>query len=166
MAYSVTSAVVSDQKSTPVAKVNPVEKGGAVRSAYGFATVVATTAGQTNAFVRIPARARIERITAINATMGDGALALDIYRTNEVRVTTAGSVMAIFPLTAHTEAVPLDPARSAANAAKDISTWFVTAIGTAGATNDVEFDLVGVVLTVSTGTAVPVGLQVEYVVPE
>jgi hypothetical protein len=166
MAYSVTSAVVSDQKATPIAKVSPVEKGGVVRSAYGFATVLATTVGQTNAFVRIPARARIESITAVNATMGDGALAFDLYRTNETRITTGGSVMAIFALTAHTEAAPLAPARSEANMAKDLATWFATAIGTAGATNDVEFDLIGVVLTVSTGTAVPVGIQVQYVSPD
>lgn len=166
MAYSVTSSVVSDQKATPVAKVNPVEKGGVVRSAYGFATIVATTAGQTNAFVRIPARARIERVTMINATMGDGALDFDLYRTNETRITLAGAVMADCALTAHTEAAPLNLARSEANAAKDIATWFSTQFGTAGATGDVEVDLVGVVITVSTGTAVPVGVQVEYVSPE
>jgi len=166
MAYSITSAVVSDQKASPIAKVNPIKKGGAVRSAYGFATVVATTVGQTNAFVRIPARARIESLVMVNATMGDGALALDLYRTNETRITTGGSIMAIAPLTAHTEAAPLAPARSEANMAKDLATWFATQFGTAGATGDAEVDLVGVVLTVSTGTAVPVGLQVTYVVPE
>jgi len=166
MAYSVTSSVVSDQKTVPIAKVSPIEKGGVVRSAYGFATVLATTAGQTNAFVRIPARARIERVTAINASMGNGALDFDLYRTNEVAITSAGAVMADFPLTAHTEAAPLALARSEANAAKDLATWFSTQFGTAGATGDVEVDLVGVVITVSTGTAVPVGVQVEYVVPE
>lgn len=166
MAYSVTSSIVSDQKSTPIAKVNPIEKGGSVRSAYGYATIVATTAGQTNAFVRIPARARIESIVAVNAGMGNGALDFDLYRTNETRVTIDGAVMADFPLTAHTEAAPLAPARSEANMAKDLATWFSTAIGTAGATGDVEFDLVGVVITVSTGTAVPVGIQVTYVLPE
>ena len=166
MTYSVTSSVVSDQKTVPFVKVNPTEKDGKVRVAYGFATIVATTAGQTNAFVRIPARARIVRMTAVNATMGDGALDFDLYRTNETRITTAGAVDADFPLTAHTEAAPFTIGRSEANMAKDLATWFSTEFGTAGATGDVEVDLVGVVITVSTGTAVPVGLQVEYVCPE
>jgi len=157
---------VSDQKATPIAKVSPAEKGGTIRSAYGFATIVATTAAQTNAFVRIPARARIVDIAAINATMGDGALDFDLYRTDETRVTLAGSVMADFPLTAHSRATKLATGISEANAAKDLATLFSTAIGTAGATGDVEFDLVGVVITVSSGTAVPVGIEVSYVLPE
>lgn len=166
MAYSVTSSVVSDQKATPIAKVNPVEKGGVIRSAYGFATIVASTAGQTNAFVRIPARARIVEMVMENASMGNGALDLDLYRTNETRVTTAGSLMADVALTAHTKAAALDTLLSEANLAKDLATLFATEIGTAGATNDVEFDIVGVVITTSTGTAVPVGLEVKYVLPE
>jgi hypothetical protein len=166
MAYSVTSSVVSDQKSTPIVKVNQGEKGGRVRSTYGFATIVASTAAQTNAFVRVPARARIERITVLNATMGDGALDLDLYRTNETRITTAGSVMPDMALTAHTEANPLVLDRTEEEMGQTLADWFSTEIGTAGATNDVEFDLVGVVITSSTGTAVPVGMQVEYVLPE
>jgi hypothetical protein len=167
MAYSVMSSVVSQQQATPAAKVSGVSKGAPIRTTYGYATVVATTAGQTNAFVRIPARAKIVGFRAENASMGDGALDFDLYRVDgTTRVTTAGSVLADFPLTGHSLEARVDFALSEANAAKTLEELFTTEIGTAGATGDAEFDLVGVVITVSTGTAVPVGLMVEYVLPE
>lgn len=164
--FSSMSAVYSDQQATPAAKVNPLEKGGVVRQSYGFLTVVATTAAQTNGFLRIPARAKIVGFKAENATMGNGALDFDIYRTNGTRITSAGSFLADFPLTAHSLEAHVDLGLSEANAAKDLKTLFTTEVGTAGATNDVEYDLVGVVITVSTGTAVPIGLLVEYVLPD
>jgi len=160
------SSVVSDQKASPAVKVSSTGKGAPMRTAYGFATVVATTAAQTNAFVRIPARAKIVGFRAENATMGNGALDFDLYRVNETRVTVDGAVLPDFPLTAHSLEARVDFALSEANAAKTLAELFATAIGTAGATGDAEFDLVGVVITVSTGTAVPVGLMVEYVLPE
>ena len=122
---------------------------------------------ETNAFVRIPARAKITAFRAENATMGNGALNFDLYRVDgNTRVTLSGAVLPLFPLTAHSLEAQVDLSLSEANAAKDLATLFTTAIGTAGATGDAEFDLVGVVITVSTGTAVPVGLMVEYVLPE
>lgn len=166
MTYSVMSSVVSDQQATPIAKVNPIKKGGVLRQAYGYLTVVASTAAQTNAFVRIPARAKITALRAENASMGNGALDLDIYRIDGTRITTAGSLLADFPLTAHSLEAQVDLGLSEANAASDLATLFATEIGTAGATGDAEFDLVGVVITVSTGTAVPIGMLVEYTTPE
>jgi len=168
MAYSVMTSVVSDQQSSPAVKLSGVKKGAPVRTAYGFATIVATTAGQTNAFVRIPSRAKIVGFRAENATMGNGALDFDLYRVDSANtaVTLAGQVLADFPLTAHSLEARVDFALSEANAAKTLAELFSTQIGTAGATGDAEFDLVGVVITVSTGTAVPVGLMVEYVLPE
>lgn len=166
MSYDVMSSVVSDQLATPISKINPIKKGGTMRQTYGYATVVATTTAQTTAFVRIPARAKIVGLRAENADMGDGALDLDLYRVDGTRVTLAGAVLADFPLTAHSLEARVDLGLSEANAASDLATLFATAIGTAGATGDAEFDLVGVVITVSTGTAVPVGLMVEYVLPE
>jgi hypothetical protein len=166
MTYSVMTSVVSDQQSSPAVKLSGVKKGAPVRTAYGFATIVATTAGQTNAFVRIPARAKIVGFRAENASMGNGAFDFDLYRVDGTAVTSAGAVLADFPLTGHSLEARVDFALSEANAAKTLAELFVTAIGTAGATGDAEFDLVGVVITVSSGTAVPVGLMVEYVLPE
>lgn len=165
--FSSMSAVYSEQQATPIAKVNSIEKGGVVRQAYGFLTVIASTAAQTNGFLRIPARAKVIGFRAENATMGNGALDFDLYRTNGTRITSAGAgFLADFPLTAHSLEAHVDLGLSEANAAKDLKTLNTTAVGTAGATNDVEYDLVGVVITVSTGTAVPVGIMVEYVLPE
>ena len=144
MTYSVMSSVLSDQQATPVAKVNPIKKGGVKRSAYGYATIVATTVGQTNAMVRIPARARITDLRVENATMGNGALDLDIYRIDGTAVTSAGSLLADFPLTAHSIEARVDLGLTAANGASDLATLFSTQIGTAGATGDAEFDIVGV----------------------
>jgi hypothetical protein len=167
MTYSVMSSVVSDQQATPVAKVNTIKKGGVKRSAYGFVTaVVATTAGQTNALLRIPARARITDLRAENATMGNGAFDLDLYRIDGTAVTSAGALLADFPLTAHSVEARVDLGLSEANGAKDINTLFATQIGTAGSTGDAEYDIVGVVITVSTGTAVAMAVEIEYVLPE
>lgn len=167
MAYSVMSSVLSDQQSTPVVKVNQIKRGGKKRVAYGYATIVATTVGQTNALLRIPGRARISNIRAVNASMGNGALNFDLYRTDEVTaVTSAGALIALVPLTAHTLNSSLDLGLTAANAASDLNTLFATQIGTAAATGDVNFDIVGVVVTVSTGAAVAFGVEVEYVLPE
>ena len=166
MTYSVMSSVVSDQQATPIAKVNQIKKGGKKRATYGYATIVATTVGQTNALVRVPGRARIDTFRAVNASMGNGALNFDIYRTDGTAVTSAGALLALLPLTAHTLNSGVDMGATAANAASDLNTLFATQIGTAGSTGDIEYDIVGVVATVSTGTAVAFGLQVDYVLPE
>lgn len=165
MAHSVTSSVVSDQDATPVAKVNPLEKGGAVRSAFGYLTIVATTAAQTNCFVRVPARARIQDVKASMTSMGNGSVKIGFFRPNGGIAVDDDVITAAMALTAQSRASVFDGPTNA-NRALSIADWLETAIGTAGATEDVELDVVASVVTVSTGTAVAVGLEVEYVLPE
>jgi hypothetical protein len=165
MAHNVTSAVISDQDATPVAKVSPAEKGGTCRAAYGFLTIIASTAAQTNAFVRVPVRARLKDVSARMATMGNGSVKIGFFRPNGGIAIDDDAITAAMALTAQAGASVFD-APTPANRAKTIAEWLATAIGTAGATEDVEVDIVASVVTVSTGTAVAVGLEVDYVSPE
>lgn len=165
MAHSAISAIVSDQDATPAAKVLPHEKGGAVRSAFGYLTIVASTAAQTNAFVRVPVRARIKDVRATMASMGNGSVKIGFFRPNDGIAVDDDAITTAMALTAQTRLSVFD-APTNAQRAQTIAEWLSTAIGTAGATNDVELDIVASVVTVSTGTAVAVGLEVEYVLPE
>ncbi len=165
MAHNVQSQIVSDQDATPIVKVNTGEKGGVKRSAYGFLTVVATTAAQTNCFVRVPVRARIDRVGAFMSSMGNGSVKIGVFRPNGGIEIKGDAITAAMALTAQTGANVFD-GPTATNRAKTIADWLATEIGTAGATSDVEVDVVASVVTVSTGTAVSVGLEVSYVLPE
>lgn len=168
MAHNVTAAVVSDQDATPIAKVYPLEKGGVSRKAYGYLTALATTVGQTMCFVRIPVRARISDVKATNLTnMGDGSVKIGVFRpSGGIEISGAVVSAAVNLGTSRTTPTSVFTAPSVANRALSIASWLATEIGTAGATNDVEVDIVASVVTVSTGTAVAVGLEVEYVLPE
>jgi hypothetical protein len=168
MAHNVTSSVVSDQDATPIAKVNVLKKGGSSRKAYGSLTVVATTAAQTMCFVRVPVRARIADVLATNLTnMGDGSVKIGVFRPNGgIAISDAVISAAVNLGTSRTTPTSVLTAPSVANRAKSIADWLATEIGTAGATSDVEVDIVASVVTVSTGTAVAVGLEVDYVLPE
>lgn len=165
MAHSAIASVVSNSDATPITKVLPLLKGGQGRSTYGNLTIVATTAGQTNAFVRVPVRARVKSIKMTNLTdMGNGSVKLGVYRPNDgIEIKSDAFSAAVNLGTARTTPTEVLSAPSAANRAKSIADWLSTEIGTASATNDVEVDIVANVVTVSTGTAVAVGLEVEYV---
>lgn len=165
MAHTAQASVVTDQDTVPVIKVAAIEKGGVVRSAYGYLTLTAATAGQTNAFVRIPARARVVGIHPHMASMGNGSVKWGLYRTNDGIEVDSACFSAAMALTAKTGANVMD-AVTPANLALDIASAFSTAVGTAGATSDAEFDVVANVVTVSTGAATAVGVEVRYVLPE
>lgn len=168
MAHNVTSSVVSDQDATPIAKIHPRKKGGVSRKAYGTLTVVATTAGQTMCLVRVPVRARLENVNLANLTnMGNGSVKLGFFRTGGGIAIKDDAIAAAVDLGAsRTSPTSVLTAPSVANRALSIADWLATEIGTAGATNDVEVDIVASVVTVSTGTAVAVGLEATYVSPE
>lgn len=169
MAYSVVASVLSNQDATPIAKVYPTGKGGSVRSNYGVATIIATTVGQTTGFVRIPARARLISVSTRHATMGNGSFKFGFYRPGSALGTSVAvkddAISAAVALTAQTGANLFDGG-TATTRGQAISDWLATEIGTAGATQDVEFDIVATVVTVSTGTAVSYPLEVQYVLPE
>lgn len=165
MAHNVTASVVSDQDATPIAKVLPYKKGGVVRGAFGTLTIVATTAAQTNCFVRVPVRARLRDVSARMTSMGNGSVKIGFFRTGGGIAIKDDAITAAMALTAQTGASVFDGPTNA-NRAKTIADWLATEIGTAGATNDVEVDIVASVVTVSTGTAVAVGLEATYVTSE
>lgn len=165
MAHTTIAQVVQDQDATPIVKTNSLEKGGVKRSAYGTLTLTAATAGQTSAFVRIPARARVASINAHMASMGNGSVKIGLFRPNDGIAIDDDCFTTAMALTAKTGANVMD-AVTPANLALSLSSAFSTAVGTAGATNDVEYDIVASVVTVSTGAATAVGIEVEYVLPE
>jgi hypothetical protein len=163
MAHNVTSSVVSNQNASPITKVQPSVAGGKVRSAFGYLTIVATTAAQTNCFVRVPVTARLKDVRLSMATMGNGSVKIGFFRPNGGIAVDDDAITAAAALTAQTRASVFD-GPSNANREKTIADWLATEIGTAGATYDTHLDIVASVVTVSTGTAVAVGLDAEYVV--
>jgi hypothetical protein len=165
MPHNVVSAVVSNQEATPIAKVLPTVDGGKQRSSYGQLTIVATTAAQTNAFVRVPVRARLKDVSARMATMGNGSVKIGFFRPNGGIAVKDNAITAAMALTAQTGLSVFDGA-TPSQREQTIADWLATEIGTAGATQDVELDVVASVVTVSTGTAVAVGLEVEYIANE
>ena len=95
MALVSTAANVSDQDASPVAKVNPTKKGGAVRTACGYiaaASFTGGTTGQWYTFVRVPARARVLGVFCTNATSTTGAIKAGLYRPNGIAITPDGMV--------------------------------------------------------------------------
>lgn len=169
MAYSVTATVLSNQDATPASKVYPTAKGGSVRASFGNLSTIATTVGQTMAFMKIPARARIVSVNPYNVTLGNGSIKLGFYRPgssiNTAVAVKDDAITTALALTAQT-GVNAFNGPTPANRAKAISDWLATEIGTAGATQDVEFDIVATVVTVSTGASTDYGLEVTYVLPE
>lgn len=169
MSYSKDSTVMSDILTSPAVKVSPTVNGGAKRSVFAHfaaADLLATTAAQTHSIARLPATARVTDFRAENASMGNGAFDFDLYAVDGTQITSAGSFLADFPLTAHSLESRVDLGLTPANAAKDLATLFATEIGTAGKTGDTEFDLVASVVTVSTGASVVAGFEIEYVTPD
>lgn len=166
MALVSNSQVVTDQNATPKVKLNSLEKGGGVRTAAGTilaANFVGGTAGQWYTFVRVPARARVLSIfrTGGGAT---GALKCGLYRPDGIAISDA-VFSAIDPLTTVGTRTKVDVVQSAANRALSLAAAYVTAIGTAGATADVEFDIAMAIVT-AVGTPTDITVEVDYVLPE
>lgn len=166
MAHTNQSSVITTIDSTPITKVNALIKGGRVRSAYGYLTLAPATAGQTNAFVRVPVRARLKDVKLKHAAFGNGAVDLGLHRPEDGIAITSDGLAADIELDSARGTAIVDLATAVADREKDLATLFATEIGTAGATEDVEVDLVLTVATVSTGAATAVGMEVEYVLPD
>jgi len=165
MAHTNQATVVTNQDTVPVTKVSQIQKGGAERSAYGVLTLTPATAAQTNAFVRVPARARVTHIGLFNASMGNGSVKIGLFRPNDGIAIDDDVFATAVALTANA-GVNVNTVPVPADRALDLKTAYATAVGTASATGDVEYDIVVSVVTVSTGAATAVGMEVKYVMPE
>jgi hypothetical protein len=168
MALVSTSQVVTDQSAVPPVKTSRLEKGGEVKTAQGFlaaASFTGGTTGQWYTFVRIPARARVLSVRWTQATTTTGAVKVGLYRPDGIAIdddcfvavhdTDGGVREAIDTTTVYTATLRQSP----------LSTAFVTAIGTAGATNDTEYDIAAAIVTVI-GTPTDALVEVDYVMPE
>lgn len=166
MALVSTSQVVTDQSAVPVVNTNALEKGGVVRTAAGYlaaASFTGGTTGQWYTFVRLPARARVLNIfrTGGGAT---GALKCGLYRPDGIAIDD-DVFSTVDPLTTTGTRTSIMATPSALNRTKSLTDAFVTAIGTAGATGDAEFDIAMTIVTVI-GTPTDITVEVDYVLPE
>jgi hypothetical protein len=168
MALVSTSQTVTDQSATPVVKVNSLEKGGVVRTAQGFlaaADYTGGTTGQWYTFVRVPARARVLSLRLTQATTTTGAVKFGLYRPDGIAIDD-DAFSAITVTTGHirdevaTATVYTPELRQSA-----LEDAFSTAVGTAGATGDAEYDIAAAIVTVI-GTATDALVEVDYVLPE
>lgn len=167
MALVSSSQVVTDQSASPAVKTNQLEKGGVKRTAQGYlaaANFTGGTAGQWYTFVRLPARARITGIFLTGATTTSGAVKCGLYRTDGIAID--DDVFAtLYVMSAEKDRTQIDVTQTALERASDLATAYVTAIGTAGATADVEFDIALTVVT-ALGAGIAHLMEVDYVLPE
>jgi len=167
MALVATAQPVEDQDATPVVKVNTLEKGGVIRTAAGHLTaaeLVGGTTGQWYTFVRIPARARLLGVYMTGATTTTGAVACGLYRPNGIAID--DDVFAtLFLMSAEKDRTKIDVTQTALQRISSLAEAYVTAIGTAGATADVEFDIALSIVTVL-GAGIAHTMEVDYVLPE
>lgn len=168
MALVSTSQVVTDQSAVPVVKTNALEKGGVVRTAQGFlaaASLTGGTTGQWYTFVRVPARARVLGVFLTQATTTTGAWKCGLYRPDGIAID--DDAFAAIEVTTGDIRARIDTATvyTPALRAQALSAAFSTAVGTAGATSDVEYDIALAVVTVI-GTPTDALLEVDYVLPE
>ena len=167
MALVASSQAVTDQSATPVVKVNSLEKGGVVRTAVGHQTAaqfVGGTAGQWYTFVRLPVRARIRGIYWSGATTTTGAVACGLYRPDGIAID--DDVFATNIVTsAEKDRAQLDTVQTALQRSQSIADAYATAIGTAGATADMEGDIALSIVT-ALGAAIAHTVEVDYVLPE
>lgn len=168
MALVSSSQVVTDQSATPVVKVNSQEKGGVVRTAQGkiaAASFTGGTTGQWYTFVRIPARARVLGVFMTQATTTTGAIKVGLYRPDGIAIDD-DAFSAVTPTTGLIRGrVDTATVFTPTLRAQSLADGFSTAIGTAGATSDVEFDIAAAIVTVI-GTPTDALLEVDYVLPE
>lgn len=168
MALVSTSQTVTDQSAVPPVKTNRIEKGGEVRTAQGFlaaANMTGGTVGQWYTFVRVPARARVLGVYLTCATTTTGAVKCGLYRPDGIAIDD-DCFQDVFATTARDRA-KVDDATvyTAALRQSDLATAFSTAVGTAGATGDAEYDIALAIVTVI-GTPVDALVEVDYVLPE
>ena len=168
MALVSTSQTVTDQSAVPIVKTNALEKGGVVRTAQGFlaaANFTGGTTGQWYTFVRVPARARVLGVFASNTTTTTGAVKVGLYRPDGIAIDD-DCFQDVFATTARERARMDDlvvyTASLRQSALKDA---FATAVSTAGATGDTEYDIALAIVTVI-GTPVDMLVEVDYVLPE
>ena len=167
MALVSTSQTVTDQSAVPIVKTNALEKGGVVRTAQGFlaaANFTGGTTGQWYTFVRVPARARVLGVFISNATTTTGAVKVGLYRPDGIAIDD-DCFQDVFATTARERARMDDlvvyTASLRQSALKDA---FATAVSTAGATGDTEYDIALAIVTVI-GTPVDMLVEVDYVMP-
>jgi hypothetical protein len=160
---------VSNQDATPIVKVLSQDKGGVLRTAVGYiaaANLTGGTVGQWYTFARVPARARIVGIYLTNPTTTTGAVKFGLYRPGAAGIAISDAVFSTVTVmgqannranvvTAMTPAQKRDP----------LATAYTTAVGTAGATSDVEYDIAAAIVTVI-GTPQDAYVEVDYVLPE
>lgn len=167
MALVANSQVVTDQNAVPAVKTNSLEKGGVVRSAVGHQTAaqfVGGTVGQWYTFVRLPVRARILGVYWTGATTTTGAVKCGLYRPDGIAID--DDVFATNIVTsAEKDRAQIDTVQTALERSQDIATAYATAIGTAGATGDMEVDIALAIVT-ALGAAIAHTVEVEYVLPE
>jgi len=165
MALVASAQPVADQSASPIVKTNALEKGGVVRSAIGYiAAPVGGTVGQWYTFVRLPARARVLSIFLTGATTTTGAVACGLYRPDGIAID--DDVFAtLFLMSAEKDRTRIDVTQTALQRISSLADAYATAIGTAGATNDVEFDIALSIVTVLGGTVAHT-MEVDYILPE
>lgn len=167
MALVSTSQNVTDQDATPIAKLSVQKKGGVVRTAQGHILAASFTGGTTAqwyTFVRVPARARVLGVYLTNATSTTGAVKAGLYRPNGIAISDAVFSTVTVMGQANNRA-NIETVRTVAQRKDTLATAFATAVSTAGATGDLEYDIALAIVTVI-GTPVDALLEVDYVLPE
>lgn len=173
MAHTDLSDTVTDLDSSPVVKVNSQNFGGVKRSYTGYLSsteLVAGTAAQTYALVRVPARARVTSIKMSKASSGAaGSIKIGLFRPEDGIAIDDDCFTAAVDMNsaqANTEVMSLTAAYpTAANLGSDLATALSTAVGTAGATGNQYYDIVATVVTAATAGK-DTFFDVEVVLPE
>ncbi len=167
MALVSTSQNVTDQSAVPVVKTNSQEKGAPVRVAHGYlaaANFTGGTTGQWYTFVRVPVRAQIIGISLTGATTSSGAVKCGLYRPDGIAID--DDVFATnYDMAAEKDGTTILVTPTSVERTQSIATAYATAIGTAGATNDVEVDIALAIVTVL-GAGVNHAMHVTYTLPE
>lgn len=167
MALVSSSQVVTDQSAVPVVKVNAQEKGAPVRIAPGYlaaANFTGGTTGQWYTFVRVPVRAQIVDIKLTGGTTTSGAVKCGLYRPDGIAIDD-DVFHTNYDMAAEKDGVSILVTPTALERTQSIATAYATAIGTAGATGDVEVDIALTIVTVL-GAGVNHAMHVFYTLPE
>jgi len=168
MALVATATQVSNQDAVPVTKQEPSVKGGAVRTAYGYiasTSLVGGTVGQWYTFVRVPARARVLGVYVTNPTSTTGAVKVGLYRPNSGIAISDAVFASAFVMGAANNRAAVDTVRTPVQRKQSLADAFATAVTTAGAQSDVEYDIALAIVTVL-GAAVDAMVEVDYVLDE
>ena len=167
MALVSSSQAVTDQSATPAVKTNSQEKGARLRFATGYlaaASFVGGTAGQWYTFVRIPQRAQIIDIQVIGGTTTSGAVKCGLYRPDGIAID--DDVFATnYDMAVEKDRAAISVTPTSLERTQSLADAYATAIGTAGATSDVEFDIALAIVT-ALGAGIAHTLEVDYVLPE